>query len=631
MKLSKNRGVLQNVLLKCLVLLAALTFVLVQIPTTANAAETSGVTQVTLNPSTVTRGTQGLINIDFSNISEKTYVKVPSNIVVSSTGSAGDFATVSASDGIITIVPKSEIVSGTATLNFSYITDIAEGISETLSFDVTTDTSQQPYTVDATVVGAKNNPDLPSWYYPAKWGSAHFTDQGTVEISWSTRGPTGPTSDVTVTDTLGAGQKMECSTLSGTVRSWDQQNARDKWVSSLDFSQATGSCTDEGFTYTFKGVNIPNRVTTDPTLSEPRGTDIVYYPTISYSAISTDDSVGMSAQGWENSTNWTYDSGAKTIGPAYAKIDANSKGKRKLAISKNIGGNTEAATGKIFDISVDCQQNGESATGFPQQVALTGGQTSSVLAPVGSTCSASEPDPNGASSTVIGQDVNITNDLAQSFAIDITNTFPYLVKYVAPEAEDQSVIPSNESFDEGSAVNVIFPESVPTRQGYTFSGWKDEISNQTYSFEGTTTFTMPNRDVTLTAQWTKNVVPVVMHTVTFDSLGGTSIPAQEVADGTEVTSPAPPTKTGYVFSGWYTDSDFSSAYDFATPVTQDITLYAKWVAEGQQPSQPNQGGTPASQPTLPSTGVAVAGIVLGCAVLTAVAVVALMVSKRKRS
>ena len=42
-------------------------------------------------------------------------------------------------------------------------------------------------------------------------------------------------------------------------------------------------------------------------------------------------------------------------------------------------------------------------------------------------------------------------------------------------------------------------------------------------------------------------------------------------------APAPPTKEGYVFSGWYSDSELMNAYNFTTMmVTGDLTLYAKW-------------------------------------------------------
>ena len=70
----------------------------------------------------------------------------------------------------------------------------------------------------------------------------------------------------------------------------------------------------------------------------------------------------------------------------------------------------------------------------------------------------------------------------------------------------------------------------------------------------------------------------VMRTVTFDSKGGSSVTAVSVADGSGITAPASPSKQGYTFAGWCTDSGATTAYSFGTPVTGNITLYAKWTA-----------------------------------------------------
>ena len=65
-------------------------------------------------------------------------------------------------------------------------------------------------------------------------------------------------------------------------------------------------------------------------------------------------------------------------------------------------------------------------------------------------------------------------------------------------------------------------------------------------------------------------------TVTFDSNGGSSVNAQTVESGKTVAKPADPTRNGYDFEGWFTDEDLTIEYDFDTPVTADITLYAAW-------------------------------------------------------
>lgn len=66
------------------------------------------------------------------------------------------------------------------------------------------------------------------------------------------------------------------------------------------------------------------------------------------------------------------------------------------------------------------------------------------------------------------------------------------------------------------------------------------------------------------------------YTVSFESNGGTSVSSQSVESGSTATKPADPTKDGYDFTAWYSDSSLSSEYNFSTAVTSDITLYAGW-------------------------------------------------------
>lgn len=61
--------------------------------------------------------------------------------------------------------------------------------------------------------------------------------------------------------------------------------------------------------------------------------------------------------------------------------------------------------------------------------------------------------------------------------------------------------------------------------------------------------------------------------VTFDIDGNTEI--VPVAIGETVNKPSNPTKTGYGFLGWVDEND--NYFDFTTPITEDITLYAKWI------------------------------------------------------
>ena len=66
------------------------------------------------------------------------------------------------------------------------------------------------------------------------------------------------------------------------------------------------------------------------------------------------------------------------------------------------------------------------------------------------------------------------------------------------------------------------------------------------------------------------------HTLTFDTMGGSKIAPETVRHGLTVAKPKEPVNGGYIFDGWYTDKTFRHRYDFSTPLTEDITIYAKW-------------------------------------------------------
>ena len=106
----------------------------------------------------------------------------------------------------------------------------------------------------------------------------------------------------------------------------------------------------------------------------------------------------------------------------------------------------------------------------------------------------------------------------------------------------------------------------PTKEGYTFEGWY--LGEDAYDFEAPVT-----KAITLKAKQTEVSAPVVKHTVTFDTEGGSEVAPVEVTEGDKVTKPVDPTKKGFTFFEWQLDG---KAYNFDTPVTANITLKATW-------------------------------------------------------
>lgn len=65
-------------------------------------------------------------------------------------------------------------------------------------------------------------------------------------------------------------------------------------------------------------------------------------------------------------------------------------------------------------------------------------------------------------------------------------------------------------------------------------------------------------------------------TVTFVYNSDTTNVVKEVVEGQTVSEPVQPTKDGYDFGGWFSDSSLNVPYDFSSTVNGNLMLYAKW-------------------------------------------------------
>ncbi|MBR0495608.1 MAG: InlB B-repeat-containing protein [Treponema sp.] len=184
---------------------------------------------------------------------------------------------------------------------------------------------------------------------------------------------------------------------------------------------------------------------------------------------------------------------------------------------------------------------------------------------------------------------------------------------------EHATAPEKLTVADGTALTA---EQLPalTAEGYTFGGWYDGDTKAEAGYKVT-------KDVTLTAKWTKNTVTPTpddgeddggntsentKYTVTFTTNGGTAITSQKIESGKTATEPASPTKEGFTFGGWFTDSNFATAFTFSTAIKSDITLYAKWIeaskptytvtfsVDGAETTQIVIEGEKASKPTDPT-------------------------------
>ncbi|MBQ4400558.1 MAG: VWA domain-containing protein, partial [Synergistaceae bacterium] len=77
--------------------------------------------------------------------------------------------------------------------------------------------------------------------------------------------------------------------------------------------------------------------------------------------------------------------------------------------------------------------------------------------------------------------------------------------------------------------------------------------------------------------------------VTFNSMGGTAVASQTVAAGGMAEEPDEPSRSENHFLGWYTGEGFSFMFGFETPISRDITLYAKWWDENDTTDSDGDG------------------------------------------
>src|SRR5690554_3839622 len=126
----------------------------------------------------------------------------------------------------------------------------------------------------------------------------------------------------------------------------------------------------------------------------------------------------------------------------------------------------------------------------------------------------------------------------------------YTITFVTPGEETQEF-----ELDYNAAVTA---PTYQAREGYTFA-WVDEVPTN-----------MPARDVTINGLFT-----IITYSVKF--YHGEDLLHDIPTDHFElVDMPANPTRDGYEFVGWFTDSAFTNEFDANTQIKQDYNLYAKF-------------------------------------------------------
>ena len=127
---------------------------------------------------------------------------------------------------------------------------------------------------------------------------------------------------------------------------------------------------------------------------------------------------------------------------------------------------------------------------------------------------------------------------------------------------------------------------------------KDGIAATTYTFKKAGEFKIEIAYETHVAFIDITVSPIRrMLRVEFETNGGSAIPFQVVKENETAKIPKDPTKAGNDFAGWFLDPELKKTFDFSAPITENITLYAKWKTvrvpdDSEDESEPFFTGTP---------------------------------------
>ncbi len=163
--------------------------------------------------------------------------------------------------------------------------------------------------------------------------------------------------------------------------------------------------------------------------------------------------------------------------------------------------------------------------------------------------------------------------------------------------------------DLGGTVTQGLPSATIVGEEYTvtaspdgsadFLGWYDGDTKVSTDDELSYTFTMSTEEKTYTAKWIQYILTVEANDDTYGSVAiglgernpvvsfdlngasGTAPTAQTLSDTVGLVYPTVPTRSGYVFTGWYTTPACTTLFDFTADVIYSTTVYAGWYQSSQ--------------------------------------------------
>ena len=159
--------------------------------------------------------------------------------------------------------------------------------------------------------------------------------------------------------------------------------------------------------------------------------------------------------------------------------------------------------------------------------------------------------------------VTITMDGNKTLTANFQTTPTYTVTF---DANGGTVSPTSGTtrVEDGRLADL----PTPTRDGYTFDGWWTAATDG----DSVAISNVYSGNTNIYARWTLNT-----YKVAFDANGGSVTPdTGTTGEGWKLASLPTPTRSGYIFEGWFTEATGGTKVEASKAYTADIIIYAQW-------------------------------------------------------
>lgn len=213
-------------------------------------------------------------------------------------------------------------------------------------------------------------------------------------------------------------------------------------------------------------------------------------------------------------------------------------------------------------------------------------------------------EEDGSGSSYTSETIYISASSSTLYAQWTANTYT-----LSFNAQGGTVSTTSKSVTYNSAVGVL---PTPTKTNYTFTSWNTMSDGNGLEYNNATVYNISGNS-TLYAQWVGNT-----YIIAFNSQGGSLSPNKAVVYSSALGALPTPTREGYIFSGWFTDTN-GQGTQYASTTIYNISgnslLFAYWSPivvdppEDENPENNISGSNSIVQPG--STGQGIVDVSIG--------------------